>query len=244
MGITGSVYCTHPNFNYLCGICVNALWMAESSAEITLAINRCLVTVAPDIEKALFYGKRVYVWLSAITIYALYVLVFKNPSLFTGVYYFWSFNPFVGYLEDPEGVFTNHLHTVHNTSLAIVIPAIYIVFFVVLMFQAKSIGSNSDKNFSKKQKMLFLQIFIIGFIHVAGCSIHALSPYITVDANLLYFAQYLWFFAHVIYLTMNQNIRNDCLRGLLRCIHSQFPSLINEAATLSSTVRPLTNSIT
>uniref|UniRef100_A0A915EAX0 Uncharacterized protein n=1 Tax=Ditylenchus dipsaci TaxID=166011 RepID=A0A915EAX0_9BILA len=122
LGIIGSVYCTHPNFNYLCGICVNALWMSESSAEITLAINRCLVTVAPDIEKALFNGKRVYVWLTATT-------------------------------SDPEGVFTNHLHTVHNTGVAIVIPAIYIVFFVVLLFKAKSIGSNNDKNFSKKQKM-------------------------------------------------------------------------------------------
>uniref|UniRef100_A0A915CYJ4 Uncharacterized protein n=1 Tax=Ditylenchus dipsaci TaxID=166011 RepID=A0A915CYJ4_9BILA len=170
LGIIGAVYCSFPNFNYLCGICVNTLWMAESSAEIFLAINRCMVTLAPT---------RAYFWLAVSTCYGLYVFMFTNPSLFTGVYYFWSFNPFVGYLKDPKGV-------------------------------------------------LFIQIFIIGFIHFGACSIHTLSKYFILNRNVLYLGQYFWFFAHgsppVIYLTMNENIRTDCLEGLIEFLKARFPS--------------------
>uniref|UniRef100_A0A915EEL2 Vomeronasal type-1 receptor n=1 Tax=Ditylenchus dipsaci TaxID=166011 RepID=A0A915EEL2_9BILA len=54
LAIQGAVFCSSPNFIYMCGLFIAFFWMSESTCELILVINRCLAIISPDLEKALF----------------------------------------------------------------------------------------------------------------------------------------------------------------------------------------------
>ncbi|KAL3085580.1 hypothetical protein niasHT_037321 [Heterodera trifolii] len=49
LGIIGAVYCDYPLLIYSSGFLGGALWYAETSAELLLAINRCMELLRPQI---------------------------------------------------------------------------------------------------------------------------------------------------------------------------------------------------
>uniref|UniRef100_A0A915CWW9 Uncharacterized protein n=1 Tax=Ditylenchus dipsaci TaxID=166011 RepID=A0A915CWW9_9BILA len=178
-----------------------------------------------------------------LTIYGIYIAIFTKPVLFTGLLFSWSFNPFIGYLTDNNSTYVNYLHTVHDTSVAIILPVIYAASFFLFVVKTKAARSQI-KEVSRKQKMLFIQILIIGLIHLVGCLLYASLPYINFAAEIVYLAQFLWYFAHGIppflYLTMNKTIRNDLLRSFKEFVHKN--ELIGDSvdiAVLNNTVKPL-----
>uniref|UniRef100_A0A915EAY3 Uncharacterized protein n=1 Tax=Ditylenchus dipsaci TaxID=166011 RepID=A0A915EAY3_9BILA len=176
----GAVYCSYPDVIYLAGVSVTCLWMTESAAQIFLAINRCMAILSPNAEDFFFKGSRTYFWLALLTIYGMYIATFTKPVLYTGLFFSWSFNPYVGYLVDTESTYVNYLHTVHDTAVAIILPSIYAVFFVLFVIKTKAGGGS--KAISSKQRMLFIQILIIGFIHLVGCLLYASLPYVNFAA--------------------------------------------------------------
>jgi len=48
----------------------------------------------------LFKGIRTHLWLTICSLYALYWLFFAKAIVFSGIYFAWFFNPFIGYKED------------------------------------------------------------------------------------------------------------------------------------------------
>lgn len=76
------------------------LWVAESCADILLALNRCAEAFSPQMNAKLFGGRRVYIWLSLITLYGIFFVLFTRPLLFSSIYVSWFFNPHVGYANN------------------------------------------------------------------------------------------------------------------------------------------------
>uniref|UniRef100_A0A915EBZ9 Uncharacterized protein n=1 Tax=Ditylenchus dipsaci TaxID=166011 RepID=A0A915EBZ9_9BILA len=160
---------------WLLGFCKDGLWMTESAAQIFLAVNRCIAILSPNTETFFFKGSRTYFWLTIVTFYGIYVAIFTKPQLYTGIIFSWAFNPYLGYIADTDSTYVNYVHTVHDTSIAIILPSIYVLFYLFLLHKSKGSGSKAVSN---KQKMLFIQILIIGFIHLVGCLLYASFTYI------------------------------------------------------------------
>jgi nematode chemoreceptor len=116
LGLVGAVFCDSPTLIFVTGsvgLCEysrytslsarsipSALWFAETSAELLLAINRCLELLHPDLAHHIYKGNRTW-WLCVIpTIYAITLAFFFEPILFSGLYFSWFFNPYVGYVDD------------------------------------------------------------------------------------------------------------------------------------------------
>uniref|UniRef100_A0A915DHH6 G protein-coupled receptor n=1 Tax=Ditylenchus dipsaci TaxID=166011 RepID=A0A915DHH6_9BILA len=171
LGIYGAVYCSFPTFIYFAGIAVTAIWAAESVMEISLSVNRCLAILSPATEKMLFKGWRTHLWLSAATLYAISWAWYLKPVLFTGIYFTWTFDPFIGYTTDTHHIYENFVHSVHDIANAIAVPSIYVIFFVLFTLKMRSYGQTAGESVSKMQIMLFLQIIIISSLNFAGCII-------------------------------------------------------------------------
>ncbi|TKR59680.1 hypothetical protein L596_029318 [Steinernema carpocapsae] len=74
--IVGSVFCTHPNLQYITGCILVGCWFGETFGCALLALDRCLVFASPRLSKFLFEQKRIYLWIAAMFIYALSFAVF------------------------------------------------------------------------------------------------------------------------------------------------------------------------
>ncbi|KAL3082040.1 hypothetical protein niasHT_038370 [Heterodera trifolii] len=100
LGIIGAVFCDYPVLIYTTGAFGTFLWFAETSAEMLLAINRCMELLRPELAHAIFSGKKLR-FLFALPIgYAIAMAIFTKPILFSGIYLSWFFNPYVGYTDD------------------------------------------------------------------------------------------------------------------------------------------------
>lgn len=75
----------------------SAFWIAESTAAILLAFNRCLEIFSPAFCKRVFAGKLTLLWLTLPTAFAAYYCIWTKPVGFSGIYVSWFFNPHVGY---------------------------------------------------------------------------------------------------------------------------------------------------
>uniref|UniRef100_A0A915DKS2 Serpentine Receptor, class T n=1 Tax=Ditylenchus dipsaci TaxID=166011 RepID=A0A915DKS2_9BILA len=246
LSLIGAVYCSYPTFIYLAGVAVTAIWAAESVAEITLSINRCISILSPHTEKALFGGWKVYIWLFFTSCYAMYWAFCIKPVLFTGLHFSWFFNPYVGYIEDINGTYENFTHTVHDIGMAIAIPSIYGIFFIAFTIKTRALGGSQEKGISSKQKMMFLQIFVISSLNMVACSIYVYMGYVSINEGLIHVGEFCWFHIHgfppVIYLTLNKTIRDDCkrmLKGLLE--HGLAKKQLKIFFSDTSRVRPSNN---
>ncbi|KAL3085581.1 hypothetical protein niasHT_037322 [Heterodera trifolii] len=102
LGIIGAVFCDYPLLIYTTGTLGGALWLAETSAEMLLAINRCMEMelLRPQFAHAIFSGNKLRCLFALPICYAIAMAMFTKPILFSGVYLSWFFNPYVGYTDD------------------------------------------------------------------------------------------------------------------------------------------------
>ena len=79
------------------------VWMAESSVEVILALNRCLFFAAPGIARFLFGSTdlgtayRTWLWMIPPTLWGLWECVFEKPMLFSSITHIEISNPHFGY---------------------------------------------------------------------------------------------------------------------------------------------------
>uniref|UniRef100_A0A915CVB5 7TM GPCR serpentine receptor class x (Srx) domain-containing protein n=1 Tax=Ditylenchus dipsaci TaxID=166011 RepID=A0A915CVB5_9BILA len=214
----GAVYCSYPVFNFLAGVAVTAIWVAETAAEIILSLNRCLIILSRELEAKLFDGWLTYIWLS--------------------IHFSWSFNPYAGYIEDVNKRYISIIHTFHNLCIAVAIPAIYFIFFVILLIKEKATVRQDERKISRLQKMMFVQILVISSLNLVAGSVYVYMSYFVVNDLLIYFAQFCWFHIHgfppVIYLVLNQTIRDDCKQMILTIISREQTFTIKKASALST----------
>ncbi|KAL3115076.1 hypothetical protein niasHT_017920 [Heterodera trifolii] len=129
LNLRGAVFCSYPTLNYLVGIGVTALWMAESSSDLI---------ASPNFAHNVFSGHRILLWLFACSLYAMYWGVFLKPGIWSSVYFGWFFDPFVGYRSDDRHEFEQPLHPYHNIAVAVLSPSIYLVFVAKLFADVRA----------------------------------------------------------------------------------------------------------
>uniref|UniRef100_A0A914GZ76 Odorant receptor n=1 Tax=Globodera rostochiensis TaxID=31243 RepID=A0A914GZ76_GLORO len=95
--LRGAVFCSYPTLMFFMGMAVTALWVAESSADLVLAFNRCIDLVSPRFSHILFCGQRTLLWITGCSLYALFWALFIKPVVYSSIYFGWFFYPFVGY---------------------------------------------------------------------------------------------------------------------------------------------------
>uniref|UniRef100_A0A915P9R4 Serpentine receptor class gamma n=1 Tax=Meloidogyne floridensis TaxID=298350 RepID=A0A915P9R4_9BILA len=236
LSLQGAVFCSYPTLIYIVGTFVNCFWVAETSADLVLAFNRCIQIISPSIAKFLFKGMRTYIWLLFCTLYALYCMFFVNPVLFSGIYFAWFFYPFVGYREDYGEFVFDQLPSYHDVSVAILSPLIYLIFAIALVIKSKKsiiIPNQTPTQYfsiSRLEKMVFLQVFSLSLLNTTECLFYIIMQYTTQQKWMTILAEFLWFHIHgfppIIYLTLNKTIREDCLILLkkLKNINKDPPS--------------------
>uniref|UniRef100_A0A915EU18 Uncharacterized protein n=1 Tax=Ditylenchus dipsaci TaxID=166011 RepID=A0A915EU18_9BILA len=202
----GSCFCVYPTFMYLLGNVLAFFWVTESWTELTLVLNRCLSILAPDLEKALFGGKRILVWFSI--------------GIWTSLA--WFFNPYVDYIPDPNERYNSWVHPAYDGSIASV---------------------------SKTEWKMFIQVFAISVFNFVACSIYVYFNYVLPSEFLIHLSQWCWLHVHgfppVIYLTLNNKIRNDT-RRMFASILGDPGSTASKDGTITAVSRSIsqTNPIT
>ncbi|KAL3082059.1 hypothetical protein niasHT_038389 [Heterodera trifolii] len=100
LGIIGAVYCDYPLLIYTSGKFGMAFWLTESSTEMLLAINRCMELLRPQLAHAIFSGNKLWCFFALLICYGFTMSMFTKPTLFSGIYFSWFFNPYFGYTDD------------------------------------------------------------------------------------------------------------------------------------------------
>ncbi|KAL3085454.1 hypothetical protein niasHS_008382 [Heterodera schachtii] len=180
LGIIGAVYCDYPLLIYTTGSMITVLWIAETSAEMMLAIDRCIELLRPQLAHAIFSGNKLRCLFALPICYASVMAMFTKSVLFSGIYLSWFFNPYFGYTDDFGEIYSNPMHTVHNSFIALGLSSIYIVFSAVLSWQTYTMSS-SHQTISKT----YIIVGTYAWVFTNGC-----PP--------------------LVYLLLNKRIRNDC----------------------------------
>ncbi|KAL7071205.1 hypothetical protein ACQ4LE_009437 [Meloidogyne hapla] len=107
-------------------------------------------------------------------------MFFEKVVTFSGIYYAWFFNPFIGYREDLKNEFYSNIFFYHDLTVIILSPLIYLIFAIALFIKNqkyKQIINNSNNNstnvfsITRLEKMVFIQVFTISLINTICCII-------------------------------------------------------------------------
>jgi hypothetical protein len=98
-----------------------AIWLAESSIEFVLALNRCLNFAAPKLAETLFGSSipqkrkskwRVRFWIVPSILFAIYYFLYGEVNHYSPIMHSHAFSPHHGYAEDlVDQVVCNSLHS-------------------------------------------------------------------------------------------------------------------------------------
>ncbi|KAL3113304.1 hypothetical protein niasHT_018919 [Heterodera trifolii] len=217
LNLQGYVFCSYPTLIYFVGVLVTALWMAESTADLILAFNRCLDFFSPRFSNFLFAGHRTLLWNLACSLYAFYWAFFLRPAVYSSVYFGSFYNPFAGYRTDEKQQYEPGLHVAHNITVAVLSPGIYLIFAAKLFFDLQMNHRQFGvivSEMSAIQRRTFLQVFLISLINTLTASICLYMQFHEVHQWMITLAEFAWFHVHgfppVIYLTLNKTVREDC----------------------------------
>ncbi|KAI3420062.1 hypothetical protein GPALN_003395 [Globodera pallida] len=216
LSLTGSVFCSYPTLIYFSGVAVTTFWIAESTADLILAFNRCLEIGSPRFSRIFFSGRRTTFWIIACSIYALYWAMFIKPVLFSGLYFAWFFNPFVGYQNDDQHKFEVRLQILQDISVAFFCPLIYLILALKLFIDVRKSRQRFGSVVSELNTMqakTFIQVFLVSMINTLTGTIYVYMQYYEAHQWMITLAEFAWFHAHgfppVIYLALNKTIRED-----------------------------------
>uniref|UniRef100_A0A915P3B8 Uncharacterized protein n=1 Tax=Meloidogyne floridensis TaxID=298350 RepID=A0A915P3B8_9BILA len=167
LALNGSVYCTNPLITFITGATNDFFYSCEMSASTLLALNRCMDILCSELTQILFEGNRVWIWLGATTIYGFYWLFFVYHPL---------------------------THTLHDWIIGGSVPVIYVLFLIGIRWKMR--GAVGGLGITKLQMMSFIQVLILSFIHLVGCSLYVLMQMIPVTESLIILAEFVWFINH------------------------------------------------
>ncbi|KAL3106632.1 hypothetical protein niasHT_012492 [Heterodera trifolii] len=223
LSLRGAVFCSSPTLMYLVGVAVTSLWIAETSADLVLALNRCLELGFAKLCRLLFSGHRIFAWFFACSLYALGWAVFIKPAVYSSVFFGWFFDPFVGYHNADDQQQKQHeeyehwLHPVHNFLVAILSPLIYLVFALKLFYNVRTSRREFGvlvSELDSAQIRIFLQVLLISAMNTLTGSLYVYVQSHEVGQWMITLVDFSWFHVHgfppVIYLALNKTIRADC----------------------------------
>ncbi|KAL3092036.1 hypothetical protein niasHS_005987 [Heterodera schachtii] len=219
------------------------LTTVQNTAQIFLALNRCIDLAYGNAARVLFHGKRIYLWMIFCVIYGLCFCMFTMPIIFSSVIGTWFVNPHFAYNDDLSGtIYRNDLATIHSYMVVTVLTGTYLIFAIVLLtkmgFKCQSNGlmnaiTNTNSQISSiSQKKVFVQVFLISIINDAAATICALMNFLPVGNTLITLGQITWMLSFgippFIYLLLNKTIRQEVI-GILRKLCSKLaPKIISK----------------
>lgn len=74
------------------------MWIAETSVEALLAVNRCITIGSPRLYDLFFEGWRTWFWMIPPGLYGIYFFLYEKTILFSGIEFNWLFYPAEGYI--------------------------------------------------------------------------------------------------------------------------------------------------
>lgn len=95
-----------PIVSCLCVFLFLGLWMAQSTMQTVLALNRCLFFSCPRLENSLFgsdqlkTGWRTWLWTAPSCMWGFCYCVWGTPGVFSSLLCMEVFNPHFGYAND------------------------------------------------------------------------------------------------------------------------------------------------
>ncbi|KAL3076675.1 hypothetical protein niasHT_039206 [Heterodera trifolii] len=145
------------------------LWKLKmKDASIVLALNRCL-----ELRSAshfLLSGRRINFWLIGCSLYALYWTVFIKPAVFSGLFFAWFYDPFIGYRKTGNE-YEERIQIVHDTSVAVLCPIIYFILAAKLFFDIRFppvIYWALNKTIREDCRMLYNKLFHSNRVNVVS----------------------------------------------------------------------------
>ncbi|KAL3088497.1 hypothetical protein niasHS_009948 [Heterodera schachtii] len=229
----GAVFCSNPTLIYFAGMTVQAIYIAESTMDLILAFNRCLELSSARASHFLFSGRRINFWLIGCSLYALYWTVFIKPALFSGLFFAWFYDPFIGY-HKTENEYEEPIQIVHDITVAFLCPIIYFILAAKLFFDIRKNRQQFGTYISELdtlQAKTFVQVFLISLIHSLTGIIYVYLQYNEAHQWMITLAEFAWFHIHgfppVIYWALNKTIREDCRMLYKKLFHSNRVSAIS-----------------
>ncbi|KAL3085577.1 hypothetical protein niasHT_037318 [Heterodera trifolii] len=215
LGIIGAVYCDYPLLIYTTGALGASLWYVETSAEMLLAINRCMELLRPQLAHAIFNGNKLRTLFALPICYGFAMAMFTKPVLFSGIYLSWFYNPYVGYKDDFGEIYSNTFAFAHNCNVIFGLSTVYLLFPVILCWQTYTMSSGHQTHQSSwAEKMIFLQVIIISLFNSIASVIYVSMQFVRISQIYIIVGTYAWVFTSgcppVVYLLLNKRIRNDC----------------------------------
>uniref|UniRef100_A0A914HP83 Uncharacterized protein n=1 Tax=Globodera rostochiensis TaxID=31243 RepID=A0A914HP83_GLORO len=217
--LRGAIFCSYPTLMYFVGIPGIALWGAETTADLILALNRCLDIVSPRYSHILFSGPRTWLWIAGCSLYAFYWVFFMKPVVYSSISFAWVFYPFTDYLvgDKQHEEYEHWLHRAHNTVVAFLSPLIYLIFVVKLFYDVRKSRRQFGVVVSEMdavQIRIFTQVFGISLMNTLTCFFCFFLQNYEPPQWMVTLAEFAWLHVHglppVFYLAFNKTIREDC----------------------------------
>ncbi|KAI6230336.1 G protein-coupled receptor [Aphelenchoides fujianensis] len=209
---TGRMFCDAPRFVYLAGIFGFTCWSGYTVTSLLLSINRCLAFTP---YSWVFTGKLQYVFLALPLVYSAGICAFARAPIWNSLVGAYMFNPHLGYFEDKNDLYYSSEQILNNLSLSILLPTIYIVFYV-----HHSMISKGRSRIPKREYSLFLQVLLMNSILSCASVGYVLMQFVHIPEQLIFASHLAWVSVQcappIIYLTMNQTIRAVVFPGKSR----------------------------
>uniref|UniRef100_A0A914QNN5 Uncharacterized protein n=1 Tax=Panagrolaimus davidi TaxID=227884 RepID=A0A914QNN5_9BILA len=209
ISITGNVYCHWPKFAFWMGCGNGFAWKMQSTAIILLAFNRCIEAFDDYWSNLLFNGKKVYIWMFIPFLWGSHDLIWGPPGLYSPILSLLSYNPHVGYIENPTHIYIDTVVLPHNIAVAALIFLIYGIFGVLVYAKTRNF-EGVGKHTKVFGQILFISLFL--FMICIGYLIPLFIPLPTwLNPSMQYTFLLLDGQPAIIYLTLNSNMRDRAL---------------------------------
>ncbi|CAD5214021.1 unnamed protein product [Bursaphelenchus okinawaensis] len=205
----GIMYCDARLLNNVVGTVLLGVWMAYSWAAVILAINRISHLTY---KSSWFEGNRVYYWLAMPLAIGIASAVFGNPVAYSSIMGSYTFNPFIESVVDVDNIYAMPSHTADNLTFSIVLPSIYIFFFVK---HRSLLKIQSHSSAQKKDYSLFMQCFLISICITMAATGYTFIQFLGLPPWVGQISHVLWLLVQgsppIVYLSMNHSIQRILL---------------------------------
>ncbi|KAI6175828.1 hypothetical protein M3Y97_00731900 [Aphelenchoides bicaudatus] len=148
-------------------------------------------------------------------IYTFYLFMFTPPPIFNSVMIFSTQTSI--YMQSPDKFYENKFHAINNIAVCIFEPLLYATLILLYVRATRSISQEIRKKFLR-DKRLYLQVIIVGFVHFVASFCYVLMQHITVSFYTTLIASTFYLMSQgippVVYLLVNNTLRNTTLELL------------------------------
>ncbi|EGT58487.1 hypothetical protein CAEBREN_32584 [Caenorhabditis brenneri] len=211
--IIGSVFCMYPTVTYIAGGYAMTTWAMACMATIFLFINR-IVSIGLRKRTDFIEKKLAYFSILIVLIYGFYMIMFVPPILFnSNVMAYIPETLSEEVTAEATAMYKNWPHEFNNWGFT---GCMFVLFTLYCGMVKKLEGGQK----SKASKAIFIQCSIICFFNTCVAIIYVSLAFMTPPQWILVFCQLCWSVNHAcpafIYVTMNDTIRREFLRTVLR----------------------------